>query len=280
MSRLPIQRDVTRLKVVHRQRVLRHGESDPAPAFELASLDPTLLAPARAGWQRLVETEHESVVISGWMTAGLARLGAPLDIIGAFGRIVEDEIRHVDICAQMVERLGEVPTIPRSAAPPFPLGVAGEGAEEVEFELLSGLVGFFCVFEHLSAHVFREALGCSQQALAKWAVGEIHRDEAFHGAFGFETAKIFVPKWSDRMRRRLGERVVADIQRFEQRLGGPLSEADASAPPGPQEEALAGLGLLSPPHLLAVFYDAVKSELLPRLDDLSVPVDLAVKTQP
>lgn len=277
MHRIPLQRDVTRLKVVHRQRVLRHGESDPAPAFQVESLDPTLLPAARAGWQRLVETEHESVVISGWMTAGLARLGAPLDIIGAFGRIVEDEIRHVDVCAQMVERFGEVPTIPRSAAPPFPVGVTGDASEAVEFELLAGLVGFFCVFEHLSAHVFREALGCAENELAKWAVGEIHRDEAFHGAFGFETAKIFVPKWTDEARRRLGQRVVADIQRFEQRLGGPLNSADASAPPSREEEALAALGLLSPPHLLAVFYEAVKGELLPRLDDLNIPVELSVQ---
>jgi hypothetical protein len=277
VSRFPIQRDVTRLKVVHRQRVLRQGDSDPAPAFEVGALPHGLLEPARTGWQRLVETEYESVVIAGWMTAGLARLGAPLDIIGAFGRIVEDEIRHVDICAQMVERLGATPTIPRAAAPPFPIGTP-EASDEVEFELLAGLVGFFCVFEHLSAHVFREALSNAQVDLAKWAVGEIHRDEAFHGAFGFETAKIFVPKWKPAMKKRLGERIVADVQRFEAKLGGPLSEQAASAPPSQLEEQLATMGLLSPPHLLAVFYEAVRSELLPRLDELGVPIDLSVKS--
>src|SRR5579883_3063788 len=100
MIRLPIQRDATRLKVVHRQRVLRQGDADPAPPLS-ADLDEGLAQAARAGWQRLLETEYESVVIAGWMTAALARLGAPLDIVGAFGRVVEDEIRHVDVCAQM-----------------------------------------------------------------------------------------------------------------------------------------------------------------------------------
>lgn len=40
----------------------------------------------------------------------MSRLGAPLDLVGAFWRVVEDEIRHVDVCAEMVERFGGSPT--------------------------------------------------------------------------------------------------------------------------------------------------------------------------
>ncbi len=273
MSRIVLERDVTRLRVVHRQRVLRHGDADPAPAFERSELAPEVVAAAAGGWLRLVETEHESVVISGWMASALARLGAPLDIIGAFGRVVEDEIRHVDICAQMVELLGEVPSVPRAPVPPFPVSLDGRAAEEAEFELLAGLVGFFCVFEHLSAHMFRHSLDVAEHAVAKWALGEIHRDEAFHGAFGFETAKVFVPKWSDALRRRLGERIAGEVLRFEHRLGGPLASTAAS-PPKPLVRSLEQLGLLGPPELLAIFYPAVQQELLPRLEELGVPCDL------
>jgi hypothetical protein len=276
MIRKPLQRDVTRLRVVHRQRVLRHGDAEPAPPSEGPLVAPHLVGAARAGWQRLVETEYESVVIASWMTAGLARLGAPLDILGAFGRIVEDEIRHVDLCAQLVDKLGDHPTIVPAAVPPFPIAVDGAAAQEVEFELIAGLIGFFCVFEHLSAHVFREALDAAAQPVAKWAIAEIHRDEAFHGAFGFETAKLFVPSWSEAQRERLGTRVVDDIRRFEQRLGGPLAEG-ASAETSADERALAELGLLPAPHLLSVFYQAVQAELVPRLDELGVRVPLEVR---
>jgi hypothetical protein len=276
VSRFVLERDKTRLKVVHRQRVLRQGDADPAPAFERAALDPKILPAAISGWQRLVETEYESVVIAGWMTAGLARFGAPLDIIGAFGRVVEDEIRHVDICAQMVERFGEQPSIERAATPPFPIGVEGPASEESEFELIAGLVGFFCVFEHLSAHVFHAALEAAEHDIAKWAISEIHRDEAFHGAFGFETAKVFVPSWSEARKKQLGERVAADVMRFEQRLGGPLPASPPRDPHPDQTRGLERLGLLSTPDLLSIFYQSVKKELLPRLDELGIAVDLRI----
>jgi hypothetical protein len=276
-NRFLIERDRTRLKVVHRQRVLRQGDSEPAPGLDPAEVDPAVLERALAGWQRLVETEYESVVIAGWMTAGLARLGAPLDVIGAFGRVVEDEIRHVDICAQMVECLGGHPSVARAETPPFPVGVPpGAAAEEVEAELLGGLVGFFCVFEHLSAHVFRESLEAAETAQARWALSEIHRDEAFHGAFGFETAKVFVPSWSEPRRRRLGERVAADVLRFEQRLGGPLPPGAKKAP-AKETRALERIGLLGAEALLSIFYAAVKKELLPRLEELQIPVQLAIR---
>ncbi|MBI4815398.1 MAG: ferritin-like domain-containing protein [Deltaproteobacteria bacterium] len=270
--RFPIEREATRLKVVHRQRVQRQGDADPAPAFDARGVDPTLLQRAVSGWQSLVETEHESIVISAWMTAGLSRFGAPLDIIGAFGRVVEDEIRHVDVAAQMVEMYGGHPTVLRLAAPPVPVGVEGALEKDVEFELMGGLVGFFCVFEHLSAHVFRQALEAAELDVAKWALSEIHRDEAFHGAFGFETAKVFVPKWKDEDRRRLSVRTAEDIRRFERRLGGPSSERA----PKSEELALERMGLLSPPALLSVFYQAVAKELLPRLrDELGIPIEIA-----
>jgi hypothetical protein len=271
-DRIPILRDATRLRVVHRQRVLRQGDAEPAPAFDRASLAPDVVAAAAGGWLRLVETEYESVVIAGWMASALARLGAPLDVLGAFGRVVEDEIRHVDLCAQMVELLGGTPSVPRGPTPPFPISVDGAAAEEVEFELLAGLVGFFCVFELLSADVFRAALAAAEIDLATWAIGEIHRDEAFHGAFGFETAKLFVPRWSAPLRRRLGARVAAEVARFERALARPMVPG-GEVPPA-LARGLAQLGLLQPAALLAIVRPVIAHELVPRLEDLGVPIDL------
>lgn len=276
MARVPIERGSTRLKVVHRQRVLRQGDAEPAPQFDRSSLDASVLAAAVSGWTSLLETEYESVVIASWMTSALTRIGAPLDVIGAFGRVVEDEIRHVDICAEMVEAFGERPAIPQGGAPPFPIHVPGPGAKEAEYELIAGLVGFFCVFEHLSAFVFRQAIEAAEAEIARWALSEIHRDEAFHGAFGFETAKVLLPRLDDGDRGRLGEHVAQSILRFERRLGGPLSPS-AQQPRPREERALEKLGLLSPPELLSTFYGAVEGELLGRVAELGIPVDLRVE---
>jgi hypothetical protein len=275
MSKVPLLRDVTRLKVVHRQRVNRQGDADPAPLFVAGNIAPDVLGAAADGWQQLLHTEHESVVIAGWMTAALARIGAPLDLIGAFGRVVEDEIRHVDLCGQMVETFGGTPTVPVAAPPPFPTSAATE--REAQIEIISGMVGFFCVFEHLSGLVFSQAIEAAEDAKAKWALGEIFRDEAFHGAFGYETAKYYVPRWSIDEKNTLATRVIDDVRRFEQRLRAPLG-ADpmqalaAATTVSPQLKALESLGLLSSPALLRTFYLGVEKELIPRLGELGIQI--------
>lgn len=271
----PVVRDATRLKVVHQQRVTRYGDADPAPEFAAAGFAPNVLGSAASGWQRLLETEYESIVIAGFMTSALARIGAPLDLVGAFGRVVEDEIRHVDLCAQMVETFGGAPKVPRGEVPPFPINAAGaskEGqaaAQAAEFEIISGMVGFFCVFEHLSGLVFRQAIDAAEVPKARWALSEIFRDEAFHGAFGFETAKYYVPRWDDARRDQLAKRVHADIARFEARL----RDADAASQKlSPELQVLEQLGLLSSATLLATFYHGVQHELVPRLQEIGVPI--------
>ncbi len=268
MAKTPLLRDVTRLRVVHRQRVTRQGDAELAPLFVAGNIAPDILGAAANGWQALLATEYESIVVAAWMTSALTRIGAPLDFIGSFGRVVEDEIRHVDLCAQMVETFGGVPTIPTALPPPFPTGAATERAAHVE--IISGMVSFFCVFEHLSGLVFAQAIEAATDDKAKWALGEIFRDEAFHGAFGFETAKYYVPNWNHDERAALAVRVVDDIQRFERRLHGalPIDEDLMS----PQLAALQGLGLLSPAPLLATFYGGVQTELLPRLREIGIDV--------
>ena len=262
--RFPLLRDKTRLRVVHQQRVRRQGDADLAPAFARDAYSPTTLAAAASGWQSLLDTEYESVVIASWMTAALTRLGAPLDLLGAFGRIVEDELRHVDVCAQLVDAFGGSPTILRGELPPLPTDLAR--GSDGEFETIAGLVSFFCVFEFLSGHIFHDALQASSDPLAQWAIGEIYRDEAFHGAFGFEAAAYFVPGFSDEQRGTLARRVQADVQRFEQRLRGRAATA-------PDElSALEQLGLLSTDKLLPTFVAVVTTQLMPRLAELGIPV--------
>jgi hypothetical protein len=254
VERIRILRDATRLKVVHRQRVARQGDAEPAPAFTRDGAPVATIEAAARGWQRLLDTEYESVVIASWMTAALARLGAPLDLLGAFGRVVEDEVRHVDLCCQLVDALGTAPTISRGPLPPLPDAL--ERGSAGELETVSGLVGFFCVFEFLSGLVFHEALETATVDLPRWAIGA----------------------WSEEWRTALARRVEDDVRRFEQRLGGPLPAGG-----GPLDAEIAALelmGLLSPPRLLATFYEGVEGQLVPRLFELGIPVACSVRRPP
>ncbi len=269
-GRAPLRLEPTRLHVVHRQRVRRGGDADEAPT-EPEPLIARVGPAAAAGWQALLDTEYESVVVASWMTAALTRLGAPLDLLGAFGRIVEDEVRHVDVCAQLVTRCGGTPTIVRGPLPPLPTDLARGDAGE--FETVSALVGFFCVFEFLSGLVFHAALDAARAPLAHWAVGEIYRDEAFHGAFGFEAARAFVPSWPEAQRVALARRVEAEVVRFGERLRGRAPGPAASA----EIDALAQLGLLAPTQLLPIFARGVAEQLVPRLQELGIPVLIDIR---
>jgi len=270
-KRFDLSRGGTRLHPVHQQRVRRDGSADDPPPLDLKDIPPDLLPDAVAGWQRLLESEYESVVVAGWMTSALARMGAPLDVLGAFGRVVEDEVRHVDVAADVLNAMGVAPTLPRDVIPPV---LAWKDDAQSDEQVVAGLVSFFCVGELLSAFEFRHALTLVRLPIAQWALSEIHRDEAFHGAFGFETARLFVPDFTGAQKDRLRARMTADLVRFERRIGGPLPGEPRELTG--KERDMAGLGLPPPPVMLAVFYNALETQLLPRMAELGVELDLKV----
>lgn len=274
-DRLELLRGGTRLHNVHIQRVRRDGGAEEPPAVDLTGIPEDLRKDAVASWQRLLESEFESVVVAGWMTSALARMGVPLDIVGAFGRVVEDEIRHVDVVADVIGKLGGQASVPRNAVPPV---MAWKDDADADEQVISGLVSFFCVGELLSAFEFRQALQLAKLPLAVWAISEIHRDESFHGAFGFETAKLFVPHWKGPAKDRLRRRITDELVRFERRIGGPLVGKDRELTE--KELALAALGMPAPPIMVSVFYGALESQLLPRLAELGVELDVRVGKAP
>lgn len=267
---LVLRRDVTRLRTVHRRRVEREGAADVAPPFDAKQLSQTVLQQARLGFGQLLATEYESVVIAGWMTAGLARIGAPLDLVGAFGKVVEDEVRHTDIMCQVMEQLHGTPEVNALPLPPKAETIAGAAAVE---EVLGGLAAFFCVGEEISSHIFKAAMQLASEPLLLWATSEIFRDEATHGAFGFETARELLRGLPAPAKQRVGARVTDAITQLERRLGGPLREERA---PTADERALAALGLLPTPALLSIFYTELEASVLPRLADAGLPLQLGV----
>jgi hypothetical protein len=85
----------------------------PAPDIDRLSLSPEISAQLVANWTALCEDERDSVIAATLVAGDLARLGAPPAILAAAARVIEDEIRHVGVCATVLERLGtEVAEVP------------------------------------------------------------------------------------------------------------------------------------------------------------------------
>ena len=234
----------------------------PAPDLDPRSLPPEIVARLVAGWRALCEDERDSVIAATLVAGDLARLGAPSSILAQAARVIEDEVRHVGVCATVLERLGaeaaEVPAENRRR------GIGDDPS--IERRTALALVAGFGVGESMSAGCFAAARRACRQPLVRWALTELLRDEARHGAFGIDTGRWLTRNWSEADRQTLWAGCVAEMEAFERRLGGPGSANEAWAP-NPEELAV---GILSPPESCSAAVRAVERWVIPALARLGV----------
>ena len=234
----------------------------PAPDFDRLSLSPEIVARLVAGWRALCEDERDSVIAATLVAGDLARLGAPPSILAAAARVISDEIRHVGVCATVLERLGaevvEVPAEQRRR------GVGDDPS--IERRTALALVAGFGVGESMSAGCFAAARQACRQPLVHWALTELLRDEARHGTFGIDTGRWLTRTWSDAERQTLWAGCVAEMESFERRLGGPVLGNEAGTP-NPEELAV---GILTPREACAAAVRAVERWVIPSLTRLGV----------
>ena len=234
----------------------------PAPDFDRQSLSAEIVARLIAGWRALCEDERDSVIAATLVAGDLARLGAPPSILAAAARVIEDEIRHVGVCTTVLERLGaeaaEVPAEQRRR------GIGDDPS--IERRTALALVAGFGVGESMSAGCFAAARQACRQPLVHWALTELLRDEARHGAFGIDTGRWLTRDWSDAERRALWTGCAAEMEAFERRLGGPVLGNEASTP-NPEDLAV---GILTAREACAAAVRAVERWVIPSLAGLGV----------
>jgi len=234
----------------------------PPPDIDRRSLSAERVARIVASWRALCEDERDSVIAATLVAGDLARLGAPPSILAAAARVIEDEVRHVGVCATVLERLGgvvaEVPAEDRRR------GLGDDPS--IERRTARVLIAGFGVGESMSAGWFAAARRTCREPLLRWALTELLRDEARHGAFGIDTGRWLTRHWSDAERRALWPECVAEMEDFERRLGGPVAAHEATAP-DPDDLAV---GILSPHQSCAAAVGAVERWVIPSLARLGV----------
>lgn len=232
------------------------------PAFDRASLPTRLVQDLVAGWKTLCEDERDSVIAATVVAADLARLGAPPAILAAAARVVEDEVRHVAVCTTILDHLGSEP----AHLPPERRRGALGSETPLELRTARALVAGFAVGEPMSAGCFAASRAVCREPLIRWALTELLRDEARHGAFGVEGGAWVMRGWSERERRTLWPECVAEMEDFERRLGGPANFSDGAAP----DPQAAALGLLTTSQNCAAAVQAVRRWVIPSLAKLGV----------
>ena len=237
-----------------------------APAFDRNRYSAVLLARAVASWQRFCQDERESVIAATTATTDLARLGAPPAILGMAARVIEDEIRHVEVCTRVLDCLGADTTVTPPAG--MRLTPAGDGDEDTESRVARALIARFAVGESLSAACFATARATAREPLIAWAYTELLRDEARHGAFGARAGEWVIRHWSARQRQTLWADCLREMQTFEQRVGGPVTDVPRVSIH--RDTAAAALGLLSPQASCSAVMASIPRWVLPHLARLGV----------
>ncbi len=234
----------------------------PAPDLDPGSLSGEIVAQLVAIWTTLCEDERDSVIAATLVAGDLARLGAPPSILAAATRVIEDEVRHVGVCATVLERLGAAAAEVRPEDRRRSVG----DDPSIERRTARALVAGFGVGESMSAGWFVAARRVCRQPLIHWALTELLRDEARHGAFGIEAGRWLTRNWSDAERQALWPGCVAEMEDFERRLGGPATSPE-TPPLAPEQLAV---GILGPHQSCAAAVRAVERWVIPALGRLGV----------
>src|SRR4030095_2473446 len=74
-------------------------------ALDRSNYAPLLLTRVAAGGRQLAEGEGRGIVRAAHLAADLAALDAPAAILAMAGRVVQDEIHHLEVCARVLEEL-------------------------------------------------------------------------------------------------------------------------------------------------------------------------------
>ena len=238
------------------------------PVFESARYPAHLLVRAANNWQQLYLDKQDALIAATLVTTDLARLGAPPAVLALAARVIEDNVRHIEVCGRVLEALGVAAQTP---APETTRSNLGRG-ESIDGRCARALVTGFTVAEPLAAAGFAAARSLAREPLLAWGFTELLRDEARHGTFGAKAGGWVIRDWANAERQALWPDCVAKMEAVERRLGGPMPRAANGNARGvhPAEREAEALGIVSAEVGCAAVVSAIPRWVLPHLHALGI----------
>jgi hypothetical protein len=158
---------------------------------------PLLLARVAVGWRRLAEDERRGIVSAAHLAADLAALDAPPAILAMAGRVVQDEIHHLEVCARVLEELEPGSRVSARIECAMPRPAVDETV------LARTLVAEYALGKPVVASAFAAARAIVREPLFGWAYSELLHDETRHATFGARAAAWVIRGWSTQQRQAL-----------------------------------------------------------------------------
>ncbi len=235
------------------------------PEPDLSRYSPSQVRFAARAWTLKAEEEHRSAAVFAEIDAGCLELGAPVDLLSALARVVEDEIAHAALCFDLSVRFGA----PRPAASLDRVSARlAAHAPDRERQALAMLLFEGAVGESVSVALFRAGRRGAREPCTRAALSAILRDEARHSHLCWQAAAELLPACSAEVREILERDVARSLGAFEQAAALPaLRRLEAGEAVDP---AVVELGVIPPEVRIEAFYDAIEAVALPRLSRLGL----------
>ncbi|MDB5099200.1 MAG: hypothetical protein JWM80_3621 [Cyanobacteria bacterium RYN_339] len=251
----------TSLAAAH-QEILAGGRWQPIDWSGIGPFpEPVRLAGA-ASWTRRMVDEYRSTTLFSQLQTLLLLANLPLDVMGAMARVVADEVRHVQLCADAVTALGGAPSGAIEAESAYLLVDPAAGMRP---QLLAAAMNLLCLGETVSARLIGATHQGTRCAPFKEVLRRLHADEVFHGEFGWQLVGLLLVDASPEERAALAAMLPTSLRQLEAVC---TTYGDA---PEELAEADRALGSLSVREHREAFHRAVDEAVLPRLEALGLP---------
>jgi hypothetical protein len=249
---------------LHRRRF---GPVPDLSRLATTDLSEGLLERARAAWQLRTQAELRAVQVLARFLAEVAGAGDPLDVHGGVVGLIEQEIRHTELCAALCQALGAPAELPEPL--PLPDSPAFVRAPMPERALATAL-GVGLAETIAGAFNADVAARCRQPQVREILDGITGSEEGRELAWSYVRRSLprfdpaMRPAWRDLVRKmlepheRLAERALRTL---------PVDRQTLLAWPEPE---LADLGLSSPERQALVFHHTWTTVLKPRLAELEL----------
>jgi len=218
---------------------------------------------------KLAKGEYSAIELFSRLTAGLAVVGAPLDLIGGCAEIPNDELRHADIAMRFAALCkGDAKmTIAYDTAGHARHWTKPPDMEEVD----RTVVEVSAIGETLACALLSACMERATDPVAHAIYSTIVADELHHARLGWYYLAWRSPQWSRAERQRIadiaGEQVITIEQRFSKGRDAPAkSRAGARA-----------LGVLETKGQRAVVRSIMGDEIVPALDAIGLGASHAWK---
>ena len=263
----------SKLASIHRAQVHRDPWPDFA-AFDRDAYDEPLRRAAAVQWAGRARAEHGSVHQFTQIGHALSDVRAPLHVLGAIARLITDEVRHAELCAEMAHacwpegRAGDDGGVFGWPPPEAPWHAPKKDA--LEQWIAEAIAIACCLGETLSRPMLEAIAVVATCPIAEGCARQILRDEHLHATFGWETLAWLVPRLGDEgrtaLRRRIGD-AFAGLQRT---TACGIAVEDVAGKELEITRGAANLGTLTNEQYAMIFYATVEQEIIPSLDALGL----------